>query len=118
MTGMNLYRRLDRASRSFDRYLPWMWFSGLLALLVVSLLGLGDRWLFAVCLVTIYPAMVGWLGFNGALMLIKMTRKQSQLTESCGALAWSIWVAFLILGATFVAVAIRLTIAIVAHFFE
>jgi hypothetical protein len=86
-------------------------------LFVVSLLGLGDRWLFTVCLITIYPAMVGWLAFNGGFILLRIVRNQPQESGS-GALAWSLWAAFLILGATFAAVAIWLTINIVAHFFQ
>jgi hypothetical protein len=65
------YRRYFRAYRAFHRWLPWMWFCGCALCLPVAMLLLGKSWIAIVCAFSVYPAIVGWLFFNGFSILVK-----------------------------------------------
>jgi hypothetical protein len=65
------YRRLLRAYNAFHRLLPWLWFGGCGLCLFVGVLRLGETWMAVACAVTIYPAIFGWVFFNGYLTLLK-----------------------------------------------
>ncbi|HEX3358515.1 MAG TPA: hypothetical protein VHS31_16190 [Tepidisphaeraceae bacterium] len=104
-------QRFWSAYRGFQRIFLWMWFVGVALCLAVAALRLGRFWLWIVFLVTIYPAIIGWLGFNGIGILLK-TRPpvQSGEREPINWLLWSVW---LLLGMIFVAGAVGLLVAVV-----
>jgi hypothetical protein len=85
------YRKFGRAADRFLRLLPWLWFGGIAGCLLVSVLGLGQRAVVLVCCLSIYPAMFGWLGFNGVGILWKWL-----LAVRPARMRWWVWAYFVI----------------------
>ncbi|WP_165228318.1 hypothetical protein [Aquisphaera insulae] len=69
LAGPRQYRRFVRLSDRFFRLVPWLWGIGCVGCLLASLLRLGDRGMAIVCVLTIYPALVGYFGLNGLIIL-------------------------------------------------
>src|SRR6266545_528371 len=62
------YRRFMRWAGYFFRIMPWLWFSGIGALLAVSIFSLDKHHgisMGLICALTIWPAIIGWLAING-----------------------------------------------------
>ena len=110
LAGPWQYRKFARLADGFFRLLPWLWFGGIAGCLVVALLGLGQRAIVLVCCVSIYPAMFGWLGFNGVgilwkcLLGIRPPRMRGWV--------WSLFAIWLVIGLVFTAGAIGVLVAV------
>jgi hypothetical protein len=92
------YRRLLRRAERFFRLMPWLWALGIIGCLLVSLLRLDDRALALVCALTIYPALVGWLGLTGIgiLWTSLLTRSRRGRGKSFTAIWLAVAVVFLV----------------------
>ena len=70
------YRRFVRLAGRFFRVMPWLWFGGTGACLTVSIFSLDRRYgisMGIVCVLTIWPAILGWLTINGVGIVWKFT---------------------------------------------
>lgn len=92
------YRRFMRWADYFFRIMPWLWFSGIGACLVISILNLDQRYRISiglVCALTIYPAIIGWFAINGFAIVWKFglgavqAARRKQRPDSL-ALAWTL----------------------------
>jgi hypothetical protein len=102
------YRRFFRAYRAFHRWLPWLWFGGCGLCLLVAMLQLGKTWLAVVCAVTVYPAIVGWLSFNGFGILVKTLPRLRGREVARERSAWLFIAPLLLVGVTFAALSVWL----------
>ena len=96
----------------FHRWMPGIWFTGCGLCLLVAMLGRTEPWLEVVCLVTIYPVLVGWLLLNGMGMLWsagrRMTRAGGKKYWLRGTLAVMIGLVFSLSGIAILVAIIRL----------
>jgi hypothetical protein len=106
------YRKYWNAYRAFHRLFPWLWFAGMGLCLLVAVLGLGPQWLAIVCAVTVYPAIIGWLGFNGTRVFVSLLPRVRRRRLVGRAVPSLLLLMFLVLGAVFTARAIGLLWAI------
>ena len=70
------YRRFMRWAGYFFRIMPWLWFVGIGACLAVFIFDLDERYgitLGVVCVLTIWPVILGWLTINGVGIVWKFT---------------------------------------------
>ncbi len=94
MTFSKHYRRFRRANNRFIRVMPWLWLVGCVGCVVVGVMGWGERWLMSVCLATIYPVLIGWLGFGSLLIMVRAFSRLSQMRyqRSAGAWLFFVWI--------------------------
>jgi hypothetical protein len=110
LAGPWQYRKFVRIADRFFRLLPWLWFGGIGGCLLVSVLGLGQRAVILVCCASIYPALFGWLGFNGVgilwtwLLAVRPARM-------CW-WAWAFFVVWLAIGVVFTGGAVGVLVAV------
>jgi hypothetical protein len=89
-----------------------MWFGGCALLLPVAVLHPGKTWIAIVCAFTIYPALLGWLFFNGCGILLKtFSRPQRRDVAKAGSV-WLIVGPLLMVGVTFAAGSLWLLFAL------
>ena len=62
--------RFWTAYRTFLRIFLWLWFGGIALTLAAAAMGVGKLWITTILLLTIYPSLIGWLGFNGIGILL------------------------------------------------
>jgi len=115
------YRRFLRWTGYFFRLMPWFWFIGMGALLAVSMFRLDARYgitMGMVAALTIWPAILGWLGITGlsivwrfALAVLHAMRRK-QLPDSL-ALAFSLSV--LVAGLVFLWGAVVIISVLIKH---
>ena len=66
-------RKFHRLSNKLSRAAPWLWYGGLVGVVLTTFLFRGDsRWVLLVCVVTIYPALFLWAGLGGVEGLWKI----------------------------------------------
>ena len=106
------YRRYFRVYRAFHRWMPWLWFGGCGLCLLVAMLQLGRTWIGVVCAFTIYPAIIGWLFFNGFGILLKTLPRLRGREAAVQRSAWLFVAPLLLLGVTFATLAVWLLIAL------
>jgi hypothetical protein len=83
-----------------------MWFGGCGLCLLVAMLQLGKDWIAIVCAFTVYPAIVGWLFFNGFSILVKTLPRLRGREVAIEQSAWIVIAALLLVGVTFVALTV------------
>lgn len=69
----------------------------------------------AVCLVTIYPALVGWLGFNGIGTVLKVVLRADRVSRTHRVLLWTLLLALMILGLVFVTSAAWIVFSLIRY---
>jgi len=79
--GPRQYRRFSRAADRFFAAMPWLWFSGIAALLATMLLPAEQaiRVRAIVCVLTLMPCILGWLAVNGLGIVWKFTLEAQSL---------------------------------------
>ncbi len=105
-------RRFWNAYRGFHRVMLWLWFTGIALCLLIAGLRLGKFWLGIVFLFTIYPAIIGWLGFNGVGILLTTVPQLRQRQAEREPLEWWLIASLVLLGMTFTAGAVGLLLAL------
>jgi hypothetical protein len=76
------------------------------------MLQLGKTWLAIVCAFTVYPAIIGWLFFNGFGILVKMLPRLKGREVAVERSAWLVIAALLLVGVAFAAVSVWLVIVL------
>ncbi len=104
------YRQFARLADRFFRLWPWLWFGGVAGCALMAVLGLGQRAVVLVCCVSVYPALFGWLGFNGLAILWKWLL--GVRPERMNGVVWVVFVFWLLIAVGFLAGALALLIAI------
>ena len=107
-------RVIQRFEAPFLSFILVLWFGGLGALLLVSIFELDKRFgltLNSVALVTIWPAMIGWLGFSGitVLWMLRIYAKRFERATPMQKLLFYVW---FLAGLTFIGGAVSLTVAL------
>ena len=105
-------RRFWNVYRGFHRVMLWLWFGGIGLCLLVAALRLGRFWLGVVLLLMIYPAIIGWLGFNGVGILLTTLPQLRHPQARRQPMEWLLVGALVLLGVTFTAGAVGLLLAI------
>ena len=106
------YRRYFRAYRAFHRWLPSLWFGGCGSCLLVAMLQLGKTWIAIVCALTVYPAVIGWLFFNGFAIVVKALPRLRGRDVAVERSAWLFIAPLLLVGVTFAAGSVWLLIVL------
>jgi len=73
--------------------------------LLVSATKLGKFWLWVICLLMIYPAIIGWLGFNGIGILLNVLPQIRQHMKDRPLMERLLIGSFGLVGVTFTALA-------------
>jgi hypothetical protein len=103
----NAFPRFWNAYRIFHRAFLWIWMGGIALCLLVSEMHVGRRWLEVVFVLSVLPAIVGWLGFNGIGILLNLLPQLRDLRKERQPSVWLMTGIFLILGLTFTLLAAR-----------
>jgi amino acid transporter len=111
-SATNAFPRFWNAYRIFHRAFPWIWIAGCVLCVIVSAMRLGHNWLTAVVLLTIYPAIIGWLAFNGIGLLLNLLPQLHDPSKKRPPLVWALIIAFLLVGVVFTFFAAEMTWAL------
>jgi heme A synthase len=110
LDSMPRYRKCARwSARKFVRYFVWLWVTGCVAIVAMSSFRFDKRYLNLVAALTILPAMIGWFGVNGCviiwhlLLVTVVALRDRDRPDIKGALLFA---AFLALGIVFLYAAI------------
>jgi hypothetical protein len=103
-----------KAYRFFTHAMLWWWFGGIGVCLLMAALHASHAWVTAVGLLTIFPVLIGWLGFNGVGILLttmpQLHPRRDAPREPMDRVALAVWV---LTGMVFTAFAAAALVAIV-----